>query len=68
MEIKSFKFLVVLIATFIILFLMNYIGNSRPDKLETALMNGVAGMVGITIGMFLYNRSKNGKNPPQYFD
>lgn len=68
MQIKSFKFLIVLVATFIILFLMNYIGNSRPDKLQTALMNGVAGMVGITIGMFIYNRGKNDKNTPQHFD
>lgn len=68
MEIKSFKFLLLLIITFVIVFLMNYIGNSRPDKLQTAIMNGVAGMVGITIGMFFYNRGKNDKNPPQYFD
>lgn len=68
MEIKSFKFLVVVILTFIIVFLMNYLGNTRPDKLQTATMNGVAGMIGITIGMFFYNRSKNDKNPPQHFD
>lgn len=68
MKIKSFKFLIILIATFVILFLMNYIGNSRPDKLQTALMNGVAGMVGITIGIYFYNRGKNDKNPPQHFD
>ena len=68
MEIKSFKFLVVVVLTFIIVFLMNYLGNTRPDKLQTAIMNGVAGMIGITIGMFFYNRSKNDKNPPQHFD
>lgn len=68
MEIKSFKFLVIVIITFIIVFLMNYLGNTRPDKLQTAIMNGVAGMIGITIGMFFYNRSKNDKNPPQHFD
>lgn len=68
MKIKSFKFLIILIATFVILFLMNYIGNSRPDKLQTALMNGVAGMVGITIGIYFYNRGKNDKNPPEHFD
>ena len=68
MEIKSFKFLLVLIITFVILFLMNYIGNSRPDKLQTAIMNGAAGMVAMTIGMFFYNRGKNDKNPPQHFD
>ena len=36
MEIKSFKFLVVVVLTFIIVFLMKYIGNTNADKLENA--------------------------------
>ena len=59
MEIKSVKFLVVLVITFVIVFLMNYIGNTQPDKLQSALLNGLGGMVGLTIGMMIYNRSKN---------
>lgn len=68
MEIKSVKFLVVLLITFGIVFLMNYIGNTKPDKLESALMNGIGGVVGLTIGIFIYNKSKNDKSGPQHFD
>ena len=60
MNIKSKKFLVVAAITFIILFLMNYIGNDQADKLERALMTAVAGVVGLTIGMwFVYKNSKD---------
>ncbi|WP_213195549.1 hypothetical protein [Cloacibacterium caeni] len=68
MEIKSVKFLVVLVITFVIVFLMNYIGNTQPDKLQSALLNGLGGMVGLTIGMLIYNRSKNDQSGPQHFD
>ena len=68
MEIKSVKFLVVLVITFVIVFLMNYIGNTQPDKLQRALLNGLGGIVGLTIGMMIYNRSKNDQSGPQHFD
>ncbi|MGB4447370.1 MAG: hypothetical protein WBI92_04960 [Cloacibacterium sp.] len=68
MELKSVKFLVVLVITFVIVFLMNYIGNTQPDKLQSALLNGLGGMVGLTIGMMIYNRSKNDQSGPQHFD
>ena len=68
MEIKSVKFLVVLVITFVIVCLMNYIGNTQPDKLQSALLNGLGGMVGLTIGMMIYNRSKNDQSGPQHFD
>ncbi len=60
MNIRSKKFFVVALITFIILFLMNYIGNDLPDKLERALMTAGAGVVGLTIGMwFVYRNSKD---------
>ncbi len=60
MSIKSKKFLVVAIITFIILFLFNYVGNDMPDKLERALMTAGAGVVGLIIGMwFVYKNSKD---------
>ena len=68
MKITSVKFLVVLVITFVIVFLMNYIGNTQPDKLQRALLNGLGGMVGLTIGMLIYNRSKNDQSGPQHFD
>ena len=68
MELKSVKFLVVLVITFVIVVLMNYIGNTQSDKLQRALLNGLGGMVGLTIGMIIYNRSKNDQSGPQHFD
>lgn len=60
MDIKSKKFAVVAAITFLILFLMNYLGNDMPDKLERALMTAVAGVVGLTIGMwFVHKNSKD---------
>ena len=60
MNIKSTKYAVIAVLTFIILFLFNYIGNTEPDKMERALMTAVAGVVGLTIGMwFVYRNSKD---------
>jgi hypothetical protein len=54
--------------TFIILFLMNYLGNDQADKLERALMIGGAGVIGLSIGLLIMNKGKNDKTPPQDFD
>jgi amino acid permease len=54
--------------TFIILFLMNYLGNDQADKLERALMIGAAGVIGLSIGLFIMNKGKDDKTPPQDFD
>ena len=60
MNIRSAKYAVVAAITFIILFLFNYIGNPLADKLERALMTAVAGVVGLTIGMwFVHKNSKD---------
>ena len=60
MNIRSTKYAVIAVITFIILFLFNYIGNPLPDKLERALMTAVAGVVGLTIGMwFVHKNSKD---------
>ena len=57
MDIKSTKFLVIAAITFVVLFLMNYLGNDLPDKLERASMTAVAGVVGLTIGMWFVHRN-----------
>ena len=57
MDIKSKKFMVVGVITFLILFLMNYIGNDLPDRLERALMTAVAGVIGLTIGIWFVHRN-----------
>lgn len=57
MDIKSKKFAIIAAITFLILFLMNYIGNDLPDRLERALMTAVAGVIGLTIGMWFVHRN-----------
>lgn len=59
MNIKSPKYLIIAAITFIILFLMNYLGNPAPDKLYRALLTAVAGVIGLTIGIWLMYRNKN---------
>lgn len=60
--------IIISIITFIILFLMNYIGNDLPDKLQRALLTSFAGVIGLSIGLFILNRGKNDNSPPQNFD
>ncbi len=54
--------------TFIILFLMNYLGNDQADKLQRALMIGAAGVIGLSLGLLIMNKGKDDKTPPQDFD
>ncbi|MCD1118364.1 hypothetical protein [Chryseobacterium turcicum] len=60
--------IIISIITFTILFLMNYLGNEEADKMERALMTAFAGVIGLSIGLFILNKGKNDKNPPQHFD
>ncbi len=60
--------LIICVITFTILFLMNYLGNNEADKLERALMIGAAGVIGLSIGLFIMNKGKDDKAPPQDFD
>ena len=57
MNIKSTRFAVVAVLTFIILFLFNYVGNEMPDRVERALMTAAAGVGGLTIGMWFVHRN-----------
>lgn len=60
--------IIICIITFAILFLMNYLGNDQPDKIERALMIAGAGVIGLSIGLVIMNRGKDDKNPPPDFD
>ncbi|MCS3870885.1 multisubunit Na+/H+ antiporter MnhB subunit [Chryseobacterium ginsenosidimutans] len=60
--------LIICAITFVILFLMNYLGNDQADKLERALMTAGAGVIGLSVGLFILNKGKNDKTPPQNFD
>lgn len=67
MKVNSFRYAVVAVITFIILFLMNYVGSDYEDKLERALLTAVAGVIGLTIGMWFMYRNKD-DDRPQDFD
>lgn len=60
--------LILSVITFTILFLMNYLGSDASDRISRALLNAVAGVVGLSIGMFILYKNKDDKNPPDRFD
>lgn len=60
--------IIICVITFVILFLMNYLGNNQADKLERALMIAGAGVIGLSIGLVIMNKGKDDKTPPQNFD
>lgn len=67
MKILSKRFLVIALLTFVILFLMNFLGSNEPDKLLRAIMIGIAGVIGLAIGMrFIYPNQED--NTHQDFD
>ena len=68
MKIFGKNHLIISAVTFVILFLMNYSGSNEADKLERALMTAGAGVIGLSIGLFILNKGKNDKTPPQNFD
>ncbi|MFN3019529.1 hypothetical protein ACK1KB_00885 [Chryseobacterium sp. TY3] len=59
------KYLLIAVAVFVVLFLMNYIGNDNPDKVERAVLTGLGGVAGLTIWMLFFNKDND---PPQNFD
>jgi len=68
MNIKSTKFLIIAVLTFAILFLMNYIGNTEPDKLSRALLTAFAGVIGLTVGMWFVYKNRDDNGNQQHFD
>ncbi|MHA6697342.1 hypothetical protein [Chryseobacterium sp. A301] len=56
------------IITFALIFGMNYIGSDAEDRLSRALLNGAAGVIGLSIGMFILYKNKDDKNKPEPFD
>lgn len=67
MKLFSRNHIIVSIITFTILFLMNYLGSDETDKLSRALMTAVAGVIGLSIGMFVIYKNKDDK-PFDNFD
>lgn len=59
MDYKNPKFYLIVLATFIIVFLMNYVGNSgAPDRLPRAVMTGASAAIFLIIGLFISKKTK----------
>lgn len=54
------------VATFVALFLMNYLGSTDADRLSRAIMNGAAGVIGLGIGLFILYKNKDGGKGPDF--
>ncbi len=50
------KYILIGVITFVIIFVMNFIGNDAPDKLSRALLTASAAVVGLGIGMWIYSK------------
>ncbi|WP_018675564.1 hypothetical protein [Riemerella columbina] len=67
MNFKNSKFYIIVIITFIIVFLMNYIGSDAPDRLYRALLTALGGAVGISVGLWIWHKNKDDSST-QHFD
>lgn len=56
MKLKNQKYILIGAITFVIIFLMNYIGSDYPDRLSRALMTAAAAVIGLGIGMWIFNK------------
>lgn len=66
MKIFSKIHIIFSIITFIIIFLMNYLGNDNDDRLGSAVLNALAGVIGLGIGLFILYKGKSGKGSDRY--
>lgn len=68
MQYKGTKLYIMMSITFVIVFLMNFIGSDAPDRLKRALLTAFSGAVFLAVGLFLMNKFGKDKEPPQNFD
>ena len=63
MNFKNPKYILFGVVTFVIVFLMNYIGSDLPDRLYRALLTAFTSVIGLGLGLWFYNRNKDDKHP-----
>ena len=56
MMMKNPKYILIAAITFIIIFLMNYIGNDSPDKMYRAVLTASVSAVCLIIGLWIYSK------------
>lgn len=56
MKLTLTKYILIGIITFVIIFLMNYIGSDYPDKLYRAFLTASVSVVGLGVGLWIYSK------------
>ncbi|MFC0343157.1 hypothetical protein [Epilithonimonas hispanica] len=56
MNFKNPKYIVFGIITFVIIFLMNFLGSDAPDKLYRAILTASVSVVGLLLGLWIYSK------------
>lgn len=62
MKLFSKSHIVLSLVTFAIVFAMNYVGNDTADRLYRALLNAFAGVIGLSLGMFILYKNRDGNS------
>lgn len=60
--------IIAVILTFVIVFLMSYIGDSDEQRLFNACFKGIGASVGLLVGYFVWGYLKKNDKTPENFD
>ena len=59
MNFKGVKLYLSMLIAIVVVFLMNYLGSDADDRLYRALLNGLAGGIGLGISLWYMSRKNN---------
>jgi hypothetical protein len=66
MNFRGTKLIVAMAIAFVVVFLMNYIGNNGSDRLYRASLTGFAGAVGLGISLWYMSKKNNDKDHHEF--
>lgn len=60
--------IIAIILTFVIVFLMSYIGDTEINRVSNACFKGIGASVGLVVGYFIWGYVKKNDETPENFD